>query len=458
MGSLSWVHYLLLGVVAGSIWLTLRLYRHTTTLERIISRWAERRFPAHAPGQHDKAPPWIPFPLSTALLTLIASGAVAAALSNGLNGVIEFSIQGTDPPVWQAQSTAGHYPLLLMAAANLAFLSALLVHWAPAQTDPARRRLKYELVMCFFGFTWLALVLSGIADAAAVHVALPTSAGLLPPEPVSFPIPPRFAAWLLAIPTVLLFLGVLSHRLGLVTIARDRWYPRAARMNRWVKAMGGVAIFLMIFPLELILLAVLGEATGVISVLHLITLLVYFLARYELKAALSKKPILYLRSFHSLDAVAAYSRIVVPEATRYGVVAGLIHATQPAHVLHKDVSTVDRGEFKEVPNDAWQKWVCSALARCHTVIVDVSSPTTSVQWELETALRAVGSARMVLLTGDRVLAENENPEAARIAYGSSKKERKAARRALRSWLIETIERSSGEPQLLQVARTAVASQ
>jgi hypothetical protein len=126
-------------------------------------------------------------------------------------------------------------------------------------------------------------------------------------------------------------------------------------------------------------------------------LAVYFLLRYALGERFIHEPILFLRSFRNTEGAHAFGRILSRTASRYGVVVGLVHATQRPSDLHRLARVTDHGQFHLVSDDQWQMWVLANLQRCSAVIIDVSVETGSVSWELENARRIAGPHKLLVL-------------------------------------------------------------
>jgi hypothetical protein len=126
-------------------------------------------------------------------------------------------------------------------------------------------------------------------------------------------------------------------------------------------------------------------------------LAVYLLFRYALGERFVHEPILFLRSFRSTEAADAFGRILTRTASGYGVVVGLVHATQRSSDLHRLARVTDHGKFHLVSDDQWQGWVLAHLKRCSAVIIDVSVETGSVIWELANARRIAGPDKLLVL-------------------------------------------------------------
>lgn len=143
----------------------------------------------------------------------------------------------------------------------------------------------------------------------------------------------------------------------------------------------------------------------------------YLLLRFCVRARMSQRPFLYLRSFSSPEAALIFSNVIMPALHRWGVVSGLVHAKQTSGALHREVPVLWRAAFEHVPDDRWRSWVRARLERCEGVIIDVSVESQSVHWELETATQILGAGRVMILSPDPAHSEAET--AARVATWAS---------------------------------------
>jgi hypothetical protein len=112
---------------------------------------------------------------------------------------------------------------------------------------------------------------------------------------------------------------------------------------------------------------------------------------------MSKRPILYLRSFHSPDAGQVFGKLVCPAVYRWTSITGLVHRTQPSTSLQRTVPFLWRTNFRSVPDEAWHAFIEREVPRALGVIIDLSEQSDSLQWELEVARRYHAQERVLIL-------------------------------------------------------------
>lgn len=119
--------------------------------------------------------------------------------------------------------------------------------------------------------------------------------------------------------------------------------------------------------------------------------------RFSLGRRLEEKPILYLRSFANPESPEAYGRIIGAVANRYLPVKALVHGNQPAHELLRHTSLEHAAKVSTVADEHWQEWVLAEIKTASLIILDASTFTESVKWELETSMKEAGAFSRVLI-------------------------------------------------------------
>ena len=143
----------------------------------------------------------------------------------------------------------------------------------------------------------------------------------------------------------------------------------------------------------------------------------YLILRFCVRARMSQRPFLYLRSFSETEAARVFSSVIMPALDRQGVVSGLVHSKQTSGTLHRDVPVLWRAAFTHISDEQWRTWVQKELERCEGAIVDLSVASQSVHWERETAERILGVDRVLVLSSTPREADDEM--AARVAAWAS---------------------------------------
>lgn len=169
-----------------------------------------------------------------------------------------------------------------------------------------------------------------------------------------------------------------------------------------------------------------------LAIMFLPLFILYCLLRYHLLAAAAKTPILYFRSFGLKSAPEAFRKIVVPATRRYGVIEGLISAEQRASDLNELLEFSEHAHFIAADSTAWQHWVSDRLRVAAAVIIDATSETRSVAWEIDEAIASVGISRVaVIYSGDP---PSIPVSVWHLNYNLSKSGIKASRADLTAWL------------------------
>lgn len=422
--------FIVLIAIPFGIWVAYRLLTRTTWIERLVVRAAQRRFSiGRLPPRVVRTPegPIVPFPVTFAALLTAAAAIVIMASSGKL--FVHVSYSGSVEIVWLHMTLSFLLQLLLIIA--------LILHWSGSQNR--WRRSKYELMFAYFAL----IVFGGLVDGLAEWQMSGSVISVSPFEDALVRIEWQSMCWLFAIPIFLLILGIFGHRIARnVSVVDDGIYRRAVHLHRRIAPIGNLAVVVFVVASQSGIGTVIARvfpALGILFVLLFISLFLYLQIRFQLKQLLVAHPIIYLRSFHSDAAALAFARIVAPVASRYGILAGLVHSVQPAHMLQQNVSTLARGGFVEVSDDRWREWVRQALASCHLVIIDVSNSTESVKWELETATNIVGPQRILCIEHREDLAESHVWQVDRVYYALDKQRTELARRVLARWFAKAVD-------------------
>jgi hypothetical protein len=283
---------------------------------------------------------------------------------------------------------------------GFALLGALYLHFRPGHD----RRAKYMWLLCWASASaWVSL--DGYLDLLA-------SSQLLSSDSWS-------VSYRHSIPRSALIVLVLlnpAFALAIADVASSWWRRRiddrgAVRWHRWLRN-GAIPVLFVFSP-------------------HPI-LLIYLLLRYHVNETLAEQPIVYLRSFHHTHGPNAFGRIVVKAASRFGVIAAIVHRSQRGSVLMSLANVLDHARVERVADDRWQDWVVQRLKSATAVVIDVTITSPSVTWELTTALAHVGPERIVLMAEEGATFP-AGTGVARIEYALERRSLKAARRSLEAW-------------------------
>lgn len=148
---------------------------------------------------------------------------------------------------------------------------------------------------------------------------------------------------------------------------------------------------------------------------------VYLMIRWCAKARVGRHSIVYLRSFHYEDAGQVFGGVVTPALFRMAPSTGLVHLTQSAAALDKDVPLLWRSSFATINDANWQPWVERHLERALAVVLDVSVMSQSVEWEVATVRAKLPAERIIVLHRSDVAAPTL-PGIQVLAYDASSKD------------------------------------
>lgn len=237
----------------------------------------------------------------------------------------------------------------------------------------AGRRLRYEIVLYGLSAIWLVTFVNPTGVFGShTHVNTRLLLMILPS-----------ATFLLALP-ISHFIRVLPHRVT----PEGRRLP-GKTIQTWYRFLQPV-----------------GVALGAVSVMVLPVglVIIYLLLRFHVGQRMEEVPYLYLRSFSQEGVAKAFAKIVGPALAGSGFVVGLAHTTQPALAVNRRVNTLYRARLHLVPDDQWRQWVDAQLRVCPAVVLDMTTTTPGVRWELERALELVPAERIAVLVVDEEIA------------------------------------------------------
>jgi hypothetical protein len=162
-------------------------------------------------------------------------------------------------------------------------------------------------------------------------------------------------------------------------------------------------------------------------------LLIYMLVRYHLLKIVSRRPILYFRSFHYQNGPMAFGKIISKAARRFGLIEGLVHHRQLASSLQSSVDITEQGRFYAATEKEWKNWVQNRLQSGIAVIIDQTEDTEHLKWEIEQAVNVIGLSRVAILCGGTRSPDNMTGTY-QLKYILDRNGTKKARRELQLWL------------------------
>lgn len=161
-------------------------------------------------------------------------------------------------------------------------------------------------------------------------------------------------------------------------------------------------------------------------------LILYILFRFQLRPFVARRPIVYLRAFRNEKAPLVFGKIVAKAARRVGVLVGLAHRLQRASELQAGLEITELADFAVTPDESWQEWVIETLGRAAVVIVDATTESQSLAWEISQACQILGVNRVA------IVAPAGSPElqsgVATFQYSAHRADISHCRMALRNWL------------------------
>ena len=355
-------------------------------------RVAERRLLRRglaAPATTHQTSSFFPFATISSLLTIVFLTLFTYPASVFLGRARHALASVHDPSFVPFLATAAQLP------ATVLLIVAAYLHYASSH-----RKWKYELIISFGLIGWWCT--------GFVHAGLTVWGGQW-----SFALPFNIAFgfffwWLL-------FLLAQPAMSRLV-----RWIEKRGRLNRWYYRFQ-------------------ARIWWFIAVAFLPALVLYCLFRYHLVAAVSRRPILYFRSFSAPTVPTAFREIVIKGARRYGVLEGLVSDEQRASDLHAQaMEIVDHAHFAAANATEWQRWVSWKLTSAAAVIIDATESSESVAWEINQAIATIGASRLVILYSGEPPDLNHVSVRYLLRYGLSPAELKKARSELSAWLRDNL--------------------
>ncbi|HEV7671367.1 MAG TPA: hypothetical protein VGS22_22845 [Thermoanaerobaculia bacterium] len=159
----------------------------------------------------------------------------------------------------------------------------------------------------------------------------------------------------------------------------------------------------------------------------------YLVARYSAGEKALESPVLYLRSFHDRNTSFVLAKIVMPAASRLGPVQAVAHVSQPAEELNRRTNALTAVRPVVLPSGSWQDWIRTVLPFCRAVLLDASVGTEGLLWELEQARKVLPESKILVLALESAPV-GDIGGATLIRYRLDWRGRRAARKALRSWV------------------------
>jgi hypothetical protein len=143
--------------------------------------------------------------------------------------------------------------------------------------------------------------------------------------------------------------------------------------------------------------------------------------------------IVHLRSFGDDLANQAFDDRLLPVLCCFGSLYAVVaeHKIR-LHSLARFINVLRRtpgryGQLEPVDKEHWQLEVEELLRSVKLAVIDISTPSESVRWELSTALEILGPERLILVSSDGAEGLGEGfEEATRLSYRSPTLERDVA--------------------------------
>jgi hypothetical protein len=185
-------------------------------------------------------------------------------------------------------------------------------------------------------------------------------------------------------PLVVALMGaviVVRYRPNTPLMDGDPTSIRTIRAYRRVMMLGPGGIFAAFFLLRLLPFAN-----------HL-----YWMVRLVVKERMASRPVLFLRSFSHAGAADLLARVVVPAVAKHAVLWALVHERQTGAMLQMRLHDAWKCKTTVVPNEAWQRVIEDEMNRCLAVVIDCTTATAGLEWELAQARRLLPAAKIVAL-------------------------------------------------------------
>jgi hypothetical protein len=167
--------------------------------------------------------------------------------------------------------------------------------------------------------------------------------------------------------------------------------------------------------------------------LPLLGIYIYLLLRYLLTEYMQMFPIVYLRSFHYNESSEVFANLIAPEASKFGVIVGLVHEKQKGSDIFARTHIANQGQTFTISDEFWQDWVKDKLSRCSVVIIDGSVGSESISWEILTSNKLVDPNRIIVLhkagTEQEISSGNKQ-----LVYALDEKSLKEARKSFKKIL------------------------
>ena len=372
-------------------------------LKRTAQRFEIRRIELAALRRAARTPADRFLPEDQARFPLLHPVGIGLALSCGL-GLAHYTPLA--PVIHRATTDAGFgasgFRLVFQLALVVMVLWAYRLHWMP---DRARRA-KYQVVLSGLMAYFVATSFEGSYNDVLVSEAPEATFATLDPDTARRA--HGFGAVAGLVPAVV-FLALQRLATYLVPPGREapRWSLHLAQ-SRVLFAVG----ILLFMPL----------------------LIALCLFRYPVLERERMHPILYFRAFSHGLGPRVFAEVVAPACSGVGVVEALMHEHQLASDVQLDVSVQSQGRFATATEEDWRDWVLAQLGRARAVIVDVGGGSSNVVWELQTAIEALGPARVVAIAPEDEVSKLESSGAVVHSYGTTRRSLRETRRALRRWL------------------------
>jgi hypothetical protein len=177
----------------------------------------------------------------------------------------------------------------------------------------------------------------------------------------------------------------------------------------------------------------------------------YMVVRYVAKERMSSRPALYFRSFHHPHIGPLFGKLLAPTVGRRLVLEPLVHRAQLAAAIYRKAHPGWHGRALVLPDEGWQARVEEKLHDCSVVLIDVTVPTETLAWEIQTALEIVPHERIACVL-PRGAARSLPRSIAVLEYDPSKPG--DGRDAVNQWIDRVCDRLSGAQRATGSERAA----